>query len=181
MGMIWLLAAALWGFAEATLFFIVPDVFLTAAAVHLGLSKALRLCVAAAVGATIGGVLMWHWGAADADTARHALLHVPAIAEDLLTRVRAETAQGWAAHLALGPLTGTPYKIYAVEAGAANINAFVFAAVSFVARLPRFLVTTVLAAAVHAYMNRRDVVVSPYVILAIVWIVNYAIYFYLRN
>ena len=79
------------------------------------------------------------------------------------------------------PLTGTPYKIYAVEAGAANINVFVFAAVSFVARLPRFLATTALAAIVHAYMKRRRVAVSPYVILAIVWIANYAIYFYLRR
>jgi membrane protein YqaA with SNARE-associated domain len=180
MGLIWVLGALLWGFAEASLFFLIPDVLLTVAAVRFGLRPALGLCLVAVIGAVIGGLIMWHWGASDAAAARHALLQVPAIGPDLLARVQTQMSESWALHLALGPLTGTPYKIFAVEAGASGINPVLFALVSFVARLPRFLATTAAAALVHGAMRRRRVELSPYMLLALAWSVNYAIYFYLR-
>jgi membrane protein YqaA with SNARE-associated domain len=178
---LWSLAAFVWGFAEAMLFFVIPDVLLTMAALRLGLRPALGLCVVAALGAMVGGLVMWHWGASDVADARHALLGVPALGPDLLARVQGQTRQGWALHLALGPLSGTPYKIYAVEAGAAGVNPFVFAAVSFLARLPRFLLTTSLTAWVRSLLRRATVPLSPYLLLALAWVVNYAIYFYLRR
>jgi len=181
MGLIWAVAVLLWGFAEATLFFIVPDVLLNVAALRLGLRKALWLCPAAAAGAMLGGVLMWYWGARDIESARQAVLQVPAVGPDLLARVTHEITQGWAFHMARGPFTGAPYKLYAVEAGAAGINPFLFAAVSIPARLPRFLATTIATALMQRALTRWRIPVSPYVPLALAWIVNYAIYFYLRG
>jgi membrane protein YqaA with SNARE-associated domain len=180
MGLIWLAGALLWGFAEATLFFLIPDMLLTIAALRFGWRRALTLCPLAALGAVIGGLVMWHWGAHDVAGARQALLRVPAIGPDLLARVQLEIGQGWALHLIKGPLTGTPYKIYAVEAGAGGINPVVFALVSFLARLPRFIATTLAAAAMQTVLKRSGLRLSPYAVLAAAWLLNYVIYFYVR-
>src|SRR5262249_32302455 len=113
MGLIWATASLVRGFAEATLFFVVPDVLLTVAAVRIGLRRTLPLSLVAARGAVSGGMVMWHWGAPEAEAARNALLQVPAVGVDQLERVGTELSQDWAVNLALGPLSGTPYKIYA--------------------------------------------------------------------
>src|SRR4029077_12028672 len=61
MGLIWYAGAALWGVAEATLFFIVPDVLITFAVVRFGLRRGLVLAVVAAASASVAGVGMWWW------------------------------------------------------------------------------------------------------------------------
>ena len=66
-------AAFAWGFAEATLFFVVPDVWLTLIAVRRGLRPALVACGWALAGALAGGLAMYAWGAFDTATAREAL------------------------------------------------------------------------------------------------------------
>ena len=173
---LWLAGAALWGFAEATFFFIVPDLLLTAAVVALGFRYAFRIAVAAAAAAVAGGLLMQQWGAADADAAHAFLLSVPLIGGDLLQRVEAEIGGSWPIHLTLGAITGAPYKIYAVEAGVAGINPLLFAAVSFLARLARFALAvalTAFGAALAARLGLKRIV--PYG-LALVWIAIYAVY-----
>jgi membrane protein YqaA with SNARE-associated domain len=52
------LVALIWGFAEASLFFIVPDVWLSFAG-REKLSKGIRACVFALAGALIGGAVMY--------------------------------------------------------------------------------------------------------------------------
>lgn len=150
----WLVAAALWGFAEATAFFIVPDIVLTAAVLVFGLLFALRCAAFAAIAATAGGLLMFLWGANDGDAARAFLLHVPLIGEDLLARVEGEIAGAWGWNLAMGAFTGAPYKIYAVEAGAAGLSAWAFALASFAARLARFALTIGAVAAGAGVLRR---------------------------
>jgi hypothetical protein len=129
----------------------------------------------------LGGIVMWQWGARDPEGARHVLLQIPAVGADLLARVKGEIAQGWALNLARGPFTGAPYKIYAAEAGAAGIDLVAFAAWSFVARLPRFIATTVMAALLQAGLRRWRVPVSPYALTALFWAVDYAVYFWRRG
>ena len=118
---LWLAGAVLWGFAEATFFFIVPDLLLTAAALAFGLRRAFRLAAFTALAAAFGGLLMMRWGAGDADAARASLLSVPLLGDDLLARVQQEMQGAWPVNLALGAVTGAPYKSYAVEAGAAVV------------------------------------------------------------
>jgi hypothetical protein len=74
-----LIAAALWGFAEATLFFLVPDVLLTGIAMRKGLRVALLASLAAAAAATAGGLIMYRWAAADAAGARQVIDLLPAV------------------------------------------------------------------------------------------------------
>lgn len=140
------IAAALWGFAEATLFFLVPDVLLTAVALR-DRGGALRACLWAAAGALAGGAAMWSWGAAAPDAAFAVLAGVPAVSTEMLARVRAELlAGGWLA-VVLGPTSGTPYKLYAATAGALGMPLAGLLAVTVPARLLRFVALTLLAGA----------------------------------
>ncbi|GJL91885.1 hypothetical protein [Hyphococcus sp.] len=173
---LWLAGAMLWGFAEATFFFIVPDLLLTAAVVVFGLSRAFRLSVAAAMAATAGGLLMMIWGASEAEAARAFLLSVPLIGEDLLFRVHSEMDGMWPIDLTLGAITGAPFKIYAVEAGAAGVNPLLFAFMGFAARLARFSLAiglTAFGASLAARLGMKRFV--PYG-LALVWAAIYAFY-----
>ena len=149
----------MWGVAEATLFFIVPDVLLTFVVVRFGLRQGFILAVVAAAFASLAGLGMWCWAHSDPASARHVMLLVPAIGPDLLARAQREIAQGWPLHLVTGAMTGVPYKLYAVEAGARGIDPLLFVPMSFMARLSRFVLTAVLMAfgrEILVKINRPD-------------------------
>jgi len=76
---IWLITAFIWGFAEATLFFIVPDFLLTLAAIKLGWRKALLLILYCLSGALFGGAVMYGLAVFDVESARSIVDHVPLI------------------------------------------------------------------------------------------------------
>jgi len=178
---LWFAGAVLWGFAEATAFFVVPDVLLTAAVLVLGAAMALRFAAAAAIAAVAGGLVMWAWGGHDGEGARAFLVTIPLIGDDLLIRVREEIAGVWPVELTLGAITGAPYKIYAIEAGAAGINPFLFAVVSFLARLARFaLAIGLFALGMHAL---RFVGAARFGLWlhVFVWAAIYGIYIALRT
>lgn len=177
---LWLAAAAVWGFAEATFFFVVPDVLLTAAVLVFGLRRAFRLAVFAALAAVAGGLFMMRWGASDIEAARGFLLSVPLVGHDLLTRVEAEMQGLWPVGLTLGAVTGAPYKIYAVEAGAAGVNMLLFALVSFFARLLRFSLAMGLAAGGFALARRLGLRRLNAIGLAFAWCAIYAAYVMIR-
>ncbi|HKH69104.1 MAG TPA: hypothetical protein VKA75_17210, partial [Reyranella sp.] len=56
------LAGLLWGLAEATAFFVVPDVLLTFVAQRRGLIPALAVMLFVVAGAALGGLAMWWIG-----------------------------------------------------------------------------------------------------------------------
>lgn len=140
-----LLAAALWGFAEATFFFLVPDVILSAIAIF-DWRLALWACLAATGGALAGGTLMYRLGRRDAAATRDFLLRLPGIGPRMLQRVSEEVGARGLVALALGPLSGTPYKLYAVECGRRGLPLASFLLVSVPARTARFLLVALLAA-----------------------------------
>jgi hypothetical protein len=180
MGLIWSVAAVLWGVAEATVFFIVPDVLVTAAVLKFGIRPGLRLAVVAALAASLAGLAMWLWGAHDAASARHVMLWIPTIGPDLLARAHREIGHNWPVHLLAGALTGVPYKLYAVEAGARGINPTLFALASFAARLSRFLVAAGLAALGRQALVKLQWSEWAYALWAAGWITLYAVYLSLR-
>jgi membrane protein YqaA with SNARE-associated domain len=180
MGLIWIVAAIFWGAAEATLFFIVPDVLLTTAVIRFGFRRTLPLAFIAAAFASLAGAAMWLWGNGDAANARQIMLLVPAIGPDLLARAHGEIASDWLVHLFTGAVTGLPYKLYAVEAGARGINPFLFVLVSFAARLPRFLLTMWLAVLGRAALSKIERPNWSYAAWALGWLVLYTFYFIAR-
>ena len=179
--MIWIVAAIAWGAAEASFFFIVPDVLLTAAALRLGWRRDLILCLIAAGSAALTGAVLWLWAGHDPVAARSAMLHVPAVGPDLVARVHGEFESGWPLHLLLGAMTGVPYKLYAVEAGSRHIPLLLFVPVSVIVRLFRFALTATLAAAAGSLLRRfnRPKLIKPLWLAA--WCLVYLVYFTQRG
>jgi hypothetical protein len=177
MGLIWIVGAAAWGAAEASFFFFVPDILLTFAAIRFGFLPGLRLALTAAVSAALAGTALWLWAAHDAASARAAMLMVPAVGPDLLARAhRAVAAPGWPLALLWGAVTGVPYKLYAVEAGARVLPLYVFLPASLAARLARFTLTVALAGMARRLLPKRIALR----LWAAGWTTLYLVYFGLR-
>jgi membrane protein YqaA with SNARE-associated domain len=140
-----LIAAALWGFAEATFFFLVPDVILTAIAI-LDWRLALAACLAGVAGALVGGALMFRQGQDRYERIQAFLLRMPGISTAMLQRVGDEVTRRQFIAVLTGPLSGTPYKAYAVEAGRQRLHFGGFLLITIPARLVRFVLVTAAAA-----------------------------------
>lgn len=171
-----MIVATLWGFAEATLFFIVPDVWLSLIAVRRGLTPAIIACGFALAGALVGGAIMYGWGAVDIGTAREALDWVPSIDKGMMKDVRSALRHDGVEALFFGPLAGTPYKVYAVEASAAGIGPAAFLSVSIPARLIRFAVVVAAAWTISLALERYTSRFTRTLILLAVWAIFYAVY-----
>jgi membrane protein YqaA with SNARE-associated domain len=173
-----LILAFVWGLAEATFFFIVPDVLLTLIACRV-LRPAIRATAAALVGALVGGALMYAFGSREPDSARAFLDHVPAISPDLINRVAGQISQSGLLAVLLGPLKGIPYKIYAVEWGAQNKNLAALLLISIPARYIRFFLASVAARGIARLIapltNHRAAIEMS--ILAVIWVAFYCYYF----
>ena len=172
-----MLIAFLWGFAEATLFFFVPDVWLTYVAIRRGLKPALLASLAAMAGALVGGTAMYLWSTFDNQTAREILAWVPAISPEMIDHVASMLRERGVTAIFLGPLGGIPYKIYAVEAAAAGISISTFLAISGPARIIRFLFATIIAWAVSVPLSRRIDQRVRILILIAFWTISYIVYF----
>jgi len=175
------IAALVWGVAEATLFFFVPDVLLSYIGLKRGVKDAARASLIAAIGAALGGVLMYLWSAADPAAARAAVLAVPAISEAMVARAADAAAGNWFTATFLGPLTSTPFKVYAILAPHAGAGVPMFALAGIIARLPRFLIVSIGVALIGRALTPR---VSPRVqtwLLAGAWLLFYAAFFALMS
>jgi membrane protein YqaA with SNARE-associated domain len=166
----WLLPVAFaWGFAEATFFFIVPDVCLTFIALA-SLQTAFEASLFALVGALAGGCVMYLCGSSRPEAARRFLTRIPGIRASLIGSVRLQLQAGGLFAILLGPLRGTPYKIYAAEWGALGRSFAGFLLISIPARYPRFLLSLLAAAALREF-------VSP-LMLGVLWLAFYCFYFW---
>jgi len=147
------LLAILWGLAEATLFFVVPDVLLSFVAAY-DARRALRHVLSALAGALIGGAAMFAWAAASPDAARAAVEKVPYVCPAMWTRVEQELRSDGALALFRGPIAGVPYKLYAVRAPA-HVSFAAFLLMSIPARGARFILVWGFAALAGAGLRRR--------------------------
>jgi membrane protein YqaA with SNARE-associated domain len=167
-----------WGFAEAVVFFFVPDVLLTLVACR-DLKAALRGALWALAGALAGGFAMYVFGAVAPAAARSLLDAVPGIGPTLLARVDASIEARGLWDLLLGPLRGVPYKIYAVAWGARGGDLAAFLLVSIPARWLRFAATALVAAGLARLFARasgRDPKVEA-AAWAALWLAFYVFYF----
>jgi hypothetical protein len=109
-----ILLCFLWGFAEGTLFFILPDVPLSLAALYWP-RRALLHLAAIVSGAVLAGAVMFSWSA-HSTNARLAVAQVPLVRAAMFERADSDYRQFGVWAVALGPERGIPYKIYAIEA-----------------------------------------------------------------
>lgn len=169
--------AALWGVAEATVFFVVPDVLLTWIALR-SYRRAFIACLWALGGALLGGCVLWFVGNADPEPARALFVSLPAIDDGMIANVRTQMLNDGLIALFVGPLIGTPYKIYAVEAGNLGLGLGVFLLVSIPARLARFALAVVFAGAISRVLLRRVSLSVLRALHVVLWFVFYAWYFH---
>lgn len=168
--------AALWGLAEATVFFIVPDVVLTCLALS-SLKKALWASLAAALAAVLGGVLVWVCAAGFPEATFAFLLRVPGISNATFATVRDLLAQGLFPGMLQGAFTGVPYKIFAAEAGATGSNPVLFAVVSPLVRFPRFAIMSLIAFGLSRLVGTRLSSRRKTMVCLTLWAVFYVAYF----
>jgi len=164
-----LLVAFAWGFAEATFFFIVPDVCLTFIALA-NPKTAFQASFSALAAALAGGCVMYACGVWAPEAARSFLIRIPGIQGSLAGSVRSQLQTRGIVAILLGPLRGTPYKIYATEWGAVRRSFTGLLLISVPARYPRFLLSVLAAAALRG-------VVSP-LVLGVAWLAFYGFYFW---
>lgn len=139
----WPWLAFAWGLAEATFFFIVPDVF-TSRLVLQQPRRGFVACLPCLAGALCGGVLLYFLGqnAESSAAILAALDRVPGIKPDLIEGAALNLERHRLTALFLGALTGIPFKLYAVQAASAGFGFASFLFASALARLSRFLLVT---------------------------------------
>lgn len=168
-------ATFIWGAAEAFLFFIVPDVLIGYLALRRGFRVGLIACVYAAVGAAVGGAVMYGWSVRDPNAAIMAVEAVPSVSMAMVEGANAAMAEhGWFAAALMGPLTSTPFKVYAALAPMHGAEALNFAVAALPVRLPRFIIVAAVMALIGAAVRGR---VSDKVVLAVftgAWVLFYA-------
>jgi membrane protein YqaA with SNARE-associated domain len=172
--------AALWGLAEATLFFIVPDVFLSWIALR-SFKRAMWACLWALLGALIGGAFIWYMGLVNADPLRAVFTSIPAVNEGMMNNVRDQLQNSGLVALFIGPLVGTPYKLYALEAAQLGYGLFIFLLISIPARLMRFIIVTVVSAAASRALNRIVGIRTLQILHVCVWVAFYSWYFHVMS
>lgn len=137
--------AAAWGAAEASAFFIVPDVWLSRVVLR-DPPRAYRAALSALGGALAGGLALRAWvRRAGPETSARALRRLPAISGAMIEKVDEEVREKGLGALVLGPGRGVPYKIYVRAAALEGAAPAELAAWSIPGRLPRFLAVTGLA------------------------------------
>ena len=168
--------AASWGLAEATVFFVVPDVLLSWLALQ-NLKRALAACLFALAGALVGGAIIWTLGQGDIDGMRQLFASIPAIDSEMISDVEAQIRDDGLWAVFSGPLQGVPYKIYALEASSLGYGLGIFLLISIPARLLRFLIVTLLIAGLARMFRDRISLRSLRIALVLAWIAFYAWYF----
>jgi membrane protein YqaA with SNARE-associated domain len=170
--------AFVWGLAEATFFFVVPDVYLGFVALFHW-RRGLWATAAALAGAVIGGALMCSLAAARPEALEQFVLRVPGISPPMVQTVADQMRASGLWALVAGPLGGIPYKIYAVQAGGLRLSLPLFLLLTIPARLERLLPVSLGAGLLGTWLRpwiKRypAIAVAVYVLL---WVTIYILYY----
>lgn len=130
-------AAGLWGFAEATLFFVVPDVLFTLTTLFAARRGLWQMGVSI-LGAVLAGAVMYSWAATSPAQARAVVAAVPFVGEKIITPFERRWDEGGTWALFRNPLGGVPYKVPAVLAPA-RLSLVEFLALSVPLRAERMI------------------------------------------
>jgi hypothetical protein len=166
----------LWGFAEATLFFIIPDLVLSWASLA-GARGGMKILGAILAGAVVGGISMYTWALWRPDSARSAVAAVPFVRTKMFEKVQGDYRAHGVSGIFYTLGTGIPYKVYAVLAPSVT-TPVTFGLISIPARLERlalsWLIPTMLGLFLRRWIrNHRRLTTALWLGF---WVVTYAIY-----
>jgi len=145
-----------WGLAEATVFFIVPDVLLCFWAMKSA-KGALAATLASVVGSMCGAVLLYLY--LDHDAARYTFLHevwgcLPGFRMKMASTAAEHLRIRGAAGLISGPSSGIPYRVYVLEAWKSGLPLGEILLWSPIARLERIVIAPVAILALRFVAER---------------------------
>ena len=132
-----------WAVAEATCWPIMPDAVLVPLAAAQP-RRWWRLALSAAAGSTLGGCLSYALGRLV--PTRPLLARLPLVRPRMVSTTDAWLAEGGAAALRRQPLSGLPFKIFAMLAGERRMLLLPFLGWALLARGSRFFTVTALSA-----------------------------------
>jgi hypothetical protein len=166
----------LWGFAEGTLFFIIPDVVLSWASLA-GAKCGAKIFGAILAGAMVAGLCMYMWALWQPEAARSAVASVPFVRARMFNKVE----EDYRTHGVFGIFytvgTGIPYKVYAILAPPITTPA-TWALISVFARVERmalsWLVPTFLGWLLKRWIRNHWRLTAA--LWFGFWVVTYAIY-----
>ena len=178
--------SAIWGFAEASLFFIVPDLLFTAVTI-VSPKRGWQHLAAAIAGAVLAGGLMYQWSAAAPAQARAAVAAVPFVGEKMITPTETLWKTEGTVALFRNPLGGVPYKVPAILAPA-HLSLPEFIAISVPYRAERMLLSMIVFIPIAMWvrlsqfrdrdwrqtMGLRFYLVFWAMVYAVYWSVNYS-------
>ncbi len=171
------LVSFLWGLAEATFFFIVPDVFLSYLSVKYNLKVSIISALFSLVGALIGGLVLYHLGKEYSQNIILFIVTLPAISPEMIESVELNLKQSGLISLFTGAISGVPYKIFAVQAGQLSIPMGAFIAVSIPARLFRWFLVIFISNIIGKHLSKRwskNVAIKA---LLLFWVIFYSLFF----
>lgn len=170
----WALALG-WGLAEASVFFIVPDVLLSRVALR-SRRHAVACSALAVLGSMLGGALVYVWSLRDPGQLHAALLHVPGIHAGLIDGAGRLLHQLGGFAVVAGAYAGIPYKLFAAQAASAGLSLPVLMLLTVPARGLRFVLVSLLSHAIGQWL--RGVGGSRLVtgVWWAVWIIVYVLY-----
>jgi membrane protein YqaA with SNARE-associated domain len=171
------LIAAAWGFAEATLFFIVPDVWLSYLAVRLGFMRAFWAGVFCVAGAIAGGLVLYGISLFAGPSLLEVMDALPAISRGMIDDAGAALRGEPMDAMIIGSLSGVPYKIFAAQAATAGLSPLELIAFTGPARALRFILVCALAGAVAQVLQRWISSRQLLYVHAGCWLTFYAYYF----
>lgn len=167
--------ALAWGFAEATLFFVLPDVWISWVALR-STRDGLAASGWAVTGALIGGTVTYLFAQRDASVVLAVFDRLPAIGDALVARVAHELQAIGMLSVMIGPFTGAPYKLYAAQAPAAGIALWELLAISVPARGLRFVLVALVFSTVAEWALPRIGVTRVRAAWLVFWLLGYAWY-----
>jgi hypothetical protein len=166
----------LWGFAEGTLFFIVPDLVLSWAS--LASAKCgIKILGSILAGAVLAGLCMYMWAIWQPNAAHSAVASVPFVRARMFDKVQDDYRSHGVTGIFYTLGTGIPYKVYAVLAPPITTPGM-WALVSVLARLERvalsWLVPTFLGWFLKRWIRNHQRLTAA--LWLAFWVVSYAIY-----
>jgi len=169
---LWIVAG--WSAAEAAIFFIVADVPISWIAVRSGTKAALLAAIVAALASVAGAAAMLFWAGHDPAGAAATMAALPGI-DPALIKAAASAYHGGPLALLAGSFSGTPFKLFALEAARGHSIAILLLAP--LVRLPRFLAIALFVGGVSRLLERWMTGRQRRFLLLFLWVAFYAWYF----
>ncbi len=153
-----------------------PDVLLTFAVLRFGWRRALTLAGYAAAGVLCGSAAMYAWTVRDGRAMLDLVETLPGIGQLLIVEASLDVlSTDRFSAVFQGVLTGTPYKLYAIMAGARQFNLALLPLIAL-ACFVRFVLSVLVTELGRRGLGALGIGRHAPLILALIWVLFYAAY-----